>query len=132
MVDMNTELKQPFALINGRVILADRIAEGLAVVMSHGKIESLVPMQQLSAGIAQVDAAGRWITPGLIDGHTHGALGHTFNEPTEEAFSTILAENLGGGVTGLVATVGAAPFAEMKEIFSFARQWMADPHSGGP
>src|SRR3972149_1062971 len=132
MVDMNTELKQPFALINGRVILADRIVEGLAVVMSHGKIESLVPRQQLSSGIAQVDAAGRWITPGLIDVHTHGALGHTFNEPTEEAFSTILAENLRRGVTGLVATVGAAPFAEMKEIFNFERQWMADPHSGTP
>src|SRR3989304_8320270 len=103
MVDMNTELKQPFALINGRVILADRTAGGLAVVMSHGKIESLVPMQQLSTGITQVDAAGRWITPGLIDVHTHGALGDNFTEPTEEAFSTILAENLRRGVTGLVA-----------------------------
>ena len=76
--------------------------------------------------------AGRWITPGLIDVHTHGALGHTFNEPTEAAFGTILAENLRRGVTGLVATVGAAPFDEMKEIFTLARQWMAESHSGTP
>lgn len=129
---MNLEPQKPFALIHGRVILPDRIMDGLAVVIDHGKIESLSPLHQLPNEIPQADVAGRWISPGLIDVHTHGALGHTFNEPSDEAFGTILGENLRRGVTGLVATVGAAPFAEMREIFTFARQWMADPHPGTP
>jgi len=129
---MNLEPQQQFALTNGRVILPDRIVDDLAVVIDHGKIGSLVPFPQLPKEIPQVDVAGRWIAPGLIDVHTHGALGHTFNEPTEAAFGTILAENLRRGVTGLVATVGAAPFDEMKEIFTFARQRMTESHAGTP
>ncbi|MRR31721.1 N-acetylglucosamine-6-phosphate deacetylase, partial [bacterium] len=135
-VDMIPERKPSYALINGRVVLPNRIAEDLAIVIddtpSRGKIDALLPINQLPDGIVQVDVAGRWITPGLIDVHTHGALGHTFNEPTEEAFGTILAENLRRGVTGLVATVGAAPLDEMRQIFTLARKWMEESHPGTP
>ena len=32
---MNLEPQKPFALINGRVILPDRIVDGLAVMIDH-------------------------------------------------------------------------------------------------
>src|SRR3972149_7005399 len=116
MVNMTMEPQISFALVNGRVVLPDHIADGQAVVIeihnSVGKIGALLSQDQLPPNLPRFDAGGRWIIPGLIDIHTHGALGHTFNEPTELAFSTILEENLRRGVTGLLATVGAAPFAE--------------------
>lgn len=47
----------------------------IAVHRVAGKIESIIPVCRLPVGIERVDANGRWITLGLIDLHTHGALG---------------------------------------------------------
>lgn len=136
MVNMNNEQQTSFALVNGRVVLPDRIVVGQAVVIDRsnafGKITAVLSQDQLPANLPRFDAGRRWIIPGLIDIHTHGALGYTFNEPTELAFSTILEENLRRGVTGLLATVGAAPLDELSEIFSFARRWMTETHPGTP
>lgn len=136
MVHMTKETQSTFALVNGRVVLPNRIADGLAVVVeAHnpvGKIGAVLSPDQLPPNLPRFDAGGRWITPGLIDVHTHGALGYTFNEPTELAFSTILEENLRRGVTGLLATVGAAPWVDLNEIFTFARHWMTGTHLGMP
>jgi N-acetylglucosamine-6-phosphate deacetylase len=43
-----------------------------------------------------------------------------------------LQENLRRGVTGLLATVGAAPLDELEAIFQFARRWLAEPRPGTP
>lgn len=124
------------ALINGRIVFPERVSQDLALLIegqpNAGKISALLPVNALPKGIPTIDAGGRWITPGLIDIHTHGALGHTFNEPEEEAYTTILQENLRRGVTGLLATVGASPLEELEAIFQFARRWLAEPRPGTP
>jgi len=81
----------------------------------------------LPAGIEKIDVGGRWITPGLIDLHTHGALGHTFNEPNEQAFSAILQENASRGVTGLLATLATAPMEDLRQALEFIRLWIKTP-----
>jgi len=83
----------------------------------------------LGADVIRVDAGGRLITPGLVDIHTHGALGHTFNEPTTEAWTTICAENARRGVTSLLATLAAAPIPDLVACLEFARSW-ATPRGG--
>lgn len=124
--------KQKLALCNGRVVLPDRTASGLAVVIEQesGTIASVIAEGELPSEIAQFDVGGRWITPGLIDIHTHGALGHTFNEPTEQAFQTILEENARRGVTGVLATIATAPIEDLVQTFEFIRRWMAEPRPG--
>lgn len=122
------------ALINGQVVLPDHIADGIAIIIERsstgGSIAAIVDQDSLPAEMDRIDVGGRWITPGLIDIHTHGALGHTFNEPSEEAFSIILQENARRGVTGLLATVAAAPMDDLLQLFEFIRQWMAAPRPG--
>ena len=123
------------ALVNGQVVLPERSALGLAVVVEYpengpARIAALTPEAALPSGIERIDAGGRWITPGLIDIHTHGALGHTFNEPDPAAFDAILQENLRRGVTGLVATVATAPLADIQAALGFIREWMAAPRPG--
>jgi N-acetylglucosamine-6-phosphate deacetylase len=122
------------ALVNGQIVLPDRIASGLAIVVEHssagGSIAAIVDEDSLPAEIDRIDVGGRWITPGLIDIHTHGALAHTFNEPSEEAFNIILQENARRGVTGLLATVAAAPMDDLLQLFEFIRHWMSAPHPG--
>ncbi len=116
---------QPFALVNGRLILPDRVLTGHALVIQGCTILDLPPQEALPPEMPRVDVGGRLIGPGLIDIHTHGAVGHTFNEPTPEAFAAITRENLRRGVTGLLATTATAPLEELVECLRFAREWMA-------
>ena len=128
------KLQASFALVNGQVTFPDRIAGGMAVVIERsntdGTIVAVIDEDRLPSDLTRIDVDGRWITPGLIDIHTHGALGHTFNEPDEQAFNTILQENARRGVTGLLATIGAAPMDDLLRLFEFIRGWMAAPRQG--
>jgi N-acetylglucosamine-6-phosphate deacetylase len=123
-------MKEKLALINGRVVLPDAVAQDRAVVIEDGKIAGVVETGLLGAGVERVDAGGRFITPGLIDLHTHGALGHTFNEPTAEAFSIITQENAQRGVTGLLATLATAPIPDLVHCLNFCREWRQSPRAG--
>jgi N-acetylglucosamine-6-phosphate deacetylase len=119
-----------FALVNARVILPEAVAADKAVVVEEGHILDIVDANALDSHMHAVDVGGRYITPGLIDIHTHGALGHTFNEPTAEAFDVIVRENATRGVTGLLATPATAPLADLVACLKFSRQWMQESHEG--
>jgi N-acetylglucosamine-6-phosphate deacetylase len=124
------QLNRRYAIVNGRVFLPDQIADGKAIVIDNGKIDSLTELGSLGTEIQRIDVGGRFVTPGLIDIHTHGALGHTFNEPTEKAFGTICAENARRGVTSLVATLATAPIPDLVKCLTFARGWMKNKAAG--
>jgi len=126
-------MEQPkgrFALTNGRVILPQEIVTGKAVVVEGKKIVGIADADSLGAETEKIDVGGRYITPGLIDIHTHGALDHTFNEPTVEAFASIAKENVTRGTTSLLATVSTAPIPDLVKCLEFSRQWMHEPHEG--
>lgn len=127
---MKREEAAPLALVNGRIVLPDRVVDGRALLIVDGKIVAVAALDDLPADAARLDVGGRLITPGLIDIHTHGALSHTFNEPTAEAFATITAENLRRGVTALLATTATAPIDDLVACLKFARDWMAAPQPG--
>jgi N-acetylglucosamine-6-phosphate deacetylase len=118
------------ALINGRLALPDRIIEGQAVVVEDDAILGLAALDELGSGIERLDVGDRLITPGLIDIHIHGALGHTFNEPEAVAWEIILRENARRGVTSLVATFAPEPIRNLVRCFDFCREWMAKPRPG--
>ncbi len=118
------------ALVNGKIVRAAEVTQGEAVVVAAGKIIGVAREGDLGSEIARVDVGGRTITPGLIDLHTHGAVGHTFNEPTAEAFAAITRENARRGVTSLLATLAPAPLADLAQCFAFAREWMRGNHAG--
>ena len=130
---INPETEQPegrFALINGRVILPQNVVTNKAVVVEGNQILSVVDASSLGTGIEKINVDGRYVTPGLIDIHTHGALGHTFNEPTTEAFSTIAEENARRGITSLLATLTTAPIPDLVAGLVFASQWTHEHHTG--
>jgi len=130
---IGNEIEQPkgrFALTNGRVILPQEIVTDKAVVVEGKKIVGIVEADSLGAEAEEIDVGGRYITPGLIDIHTHGALNHTFNEPEAEAFATITVENVRRGVTSLLATMAAAPIPDLVKCLEFSRRWIHEPHEG--
>lgn len=121
---------QKIALVNGRVVLPEAVTSGKAVVIERGKIAEIMDAGTLGADVDKVDVGGRVISPGLIDLHTHGALGHTFNEPTTAAFGAITRANVQRGVTSLLATMAAAPIPDLARCFEFTRTWMRDAQPG--
>ncbi len=64
---------QPTALVHATVLTATgRQIEDGTVVMSGGRIVAVGgPETAVPAGAAVVDARGKWVTPGLIDIHSH-------------------------------------------------------------
>lgn len=130
---IGTTLEQPrgrFALTGGRILLPEKVVTGQVIVIEGGKIVGLAEAGALGSQVETIDVGGRTITPGLVDIHTHGALGHTFNEPTAEAFTTITDENARRGVTSLVATLATASIPDLVRCLEFGRQWMREPHPG--
>nr|MBC7245360.1 N-acetylglucosamine-6-phosphate deacetylase [Chloroflexota bacterium] len=130
---MGQGIEQPkgrFALCNGQVILPQEIVTDKAVVVEGKKIAGLADIDSLGVDIERIDVGGRYIAPGLIDIHTHGALGHTFNEPDAVAFSAITEENARHGITSLLATLSTAPIPNLVQCLEFSRHWMHARHEG--
>ena len=119
-----------WALINGRVVLPDRIVSGQAVVVEEAQIVGIVEAAALVPEVTTVDVGGRLITPGLIDIHTHGAVGHSFNEPTAEAWSAVLATNAQHGVTSVLATIATASLPSLLQCLQFSALWLSAPRRG--
>jgi N-acetylglucosamine-6-phosphate deacetylase len=118
------------ALTGGPVILPDRIASGQAVIVAGSQIIGISAASELGANTEIIDVAGRYIAPGLIDIHTHGAYGHTFNEPTAAAFAAITAANAAQGVTALLATIATDALPNLTASLAFCAAWMRQPHAG--
>ena len=125
-----TQISNRFALINGRVVLSQTVESGKAVIVDGSTITGITTMDELGDELEKIDVNGKLIAPGLIDIHTHGALGHTFNEPTAEAFGVITGENARRGVTSLLATPATAPIPNLVSCLEFSRPWMAEEQEG--
>ena len=63
---------QPVLITNATVLTAagDRIERG-SVLMRDGRIAAVGAAVEAPAGVTVVDASGKWVTPGVIDAHSH-------------------------------------------------------------
>jgi N-acetylglucosamine-6-phosphate deacetylase len=130
--DLSPHADRPprYALVNGRLVLPDRVVEGQALLVEEGRIAALAPQGEIGDQYPRLDVGGRLVTPGLIDIHTHGALGYTFNDAHEEAYAEIAQANLRYGVTSLLATTVSAPLTELEAALAMVERWMAHPRPG--
>lgn len=120
---------KPFALTNGRIVLPNQVVADQALLIHGNTLGEITEERTLPADVERIDVGGRLISPGLIDIHTHGALGHTFNEPTATAFDSITRVNARHGVTSLLATTATDTIENLVACLQFARQWMAESES---
>jgi N-acetylglucosamine-6-phosphate deacetylase len=98
---------------NGRVVLPGGIAEDTYVYLEDGLILAVVkgeiPFDQ------EIDAAGRYVSPGFVEIHTHGGGGADFLDGTVEAFRTAAELHARHGVTTLIPT---ATSGELEATFA--------------
>ncbi len=91
------------AIINGKIILKDRIVDGAALLYSD-VIEGIMPAENIPEGTEIIDAEGGYVAPGLIDLHIHGYLGCDVCDCDEESIRTIAGGIVKNGVTGFLPT----------------------------
>jgi N-acetylglucosamine-6-phosphate deacetylase len=118
---------------NTRVILPDGIRDDIDVVVRDGKIAELHARSDAKDAI---DLRGKYLAPGFIDLHVHGAQGHDTMEGTAEAFRAICDFHLRGGTTSLLLTTATAPLPQIVSVIQAVTKTnvpqLAGVHVEGP
>jgi imidazolonepropionase-like amidohydrolase len=117
-----------------------------SVWVHNGKIAGVGATVEAPASAVVVDASGKWVTPGIIDPHSHSALGDDVNEATSpvtpsmmmiDAFDnrdSALYYALAGGVTTELLLHGSANMiggqaVVIKNKFGMSRDAMLFPNA---
>ena len=73
-------------LTGGKIVTDGKVLQGFDILTEDGKIVDVVPTD---ASADAVDLSGKYIAPGFIELHCHGAVGYEFMDGTEEAYFKI-------------------------------------------
>ena len=99
---------------NGRVYQENKTFAKKDLYIEGGKIvESLEQVTDRT----EVDAEGMLVLPGLIDVHSHGAVGHDFSDGDMEGLKKILAYEYAHGITSYCPTSMTIDAEELRKIF---------------
>jgi N-acetylglucosamine-6-phosphate deacetylase len=93
------------AIINGKIIMEESIMEDKAIVFDN-KIIDIIDKEQLKEdlNLDLIDVGGRYVAPGFIDLHIHGAGGRDTMDASIEALTDISSIILETGVTAFLPT----------------------------
>ncbi len=108
------------AIVNGKIILKDRIVENRALLISD-KIEGIVSSDFIPENAEVIDAKGGYVSPGLIDLHIHGYLGKDVCDASEESIRTISEGLVANGVTGYLPTTMTVDMQVIKGALEVCR-----------
>ncbi|WP_119738093.1 imidazolonepropionase [Pseudomonas sp. Larv2_ips] len=100
------------------------IIEDAAMVTAHSLIEWIGPRSQApTADYAQVhDLQGAWVTPGLIDCHTHTVFGGNRSGEFEQRLQGVSYADIAAQGGGIASTVRATRAATEDELFASAHK----------
>ena len=108
-------------IINGKVILPDRVADNLAVVFDS-KIQKLADINDIDVSEYEViDAGGKYVSPGLVDMHIHGFLGADVSDGDVDGIRLMAEGIIKNGVTAWCPTTMTVSKAEIEAAFDCAR-----------
>ena len=119
-------------LTNGTVITPIRTLPDRAVILENGRIAAVVPSSNVEAheGDRLIDVGGKYIAPGFIDIHTHGAGGHDFMDGTVEAIMEGARTHLRYGTTTILPTTLTSNLDELFDTFAKFAQAKAELKDG--
>ncbi len=108
------------AIVNGKIVLKDRILENSAVLYSD-VIEGILPCDKLPEGCEVIDANGGYVTPGFIDLHIHGYLGKDVCDGEEDSIRSISKGIIANGVTSYLPTTMTVDMSVIKKSLQVLR-----------
>lgn len=100
------------------------IIEDAAIVTSGAYIEWIGPLDQLAEQGAEscVDLGGAWVTPGLIDCHTHTVFGGNRSGEFEQRLQGVSYADIAASGGGIASTVRATRAASEDELYISAER----------
>jgi N-acetylglucosamine-6-phosphate deacetylase len=116
---------------SGRVIAPEGILDGGSVHIRDNRIARVSAERLYVPGAVEIDAKGRYVSPGFVDIHVHGGDGAYFPQGTPDAFEAVTKLHCRYGVTSLQVTPAALPFEGFATLFTGYRQWLEEGRSGG-
>ena len=111
------------AIINGKIILKDRVVED-GVLLYSDVIEGVVKKDQIPEGAEIIDANGGYVAPGLIEMHIHGYLGKDVCDGEEESIRVIAEGIVQNGVTAFLPTTMTESMDTIKKALESIRACM--------
>ncbi len=113
------------AIINGKIVLPDRISEDSALLYD-AKIIDLIPANQIPDSAERIDANGGYVIPGLIDMHIHGYLGEDASDGSYDGIRTMAEGVAKNGVTAFLPTTMTVSYDELRAAFAQIRRAKAE------
>jgi len=116
-------------LHNGRILAGEDFAEGLAVVIEHGRIMAVVDEHDANAIKAdtRIDLNGGWLLPGFIDVQVNGGGGVLFNNaPTVDTLRQMMRAHRRFGTTGMLPTLISDDAHVMEQAIAAVRSAIAE------
>lgn len=108
-------------IVGGRLVLPDRIVEGMAIVFGE-KIEKIAKPQEINISEYEViDAKGNFVAPGLVDMHIHGYLGKDASDGDAEGVMVMAKGIIENGVTSFCPTTMTVSKKELLAAFDSIR-----------
>ncbi|HEY5461652.1 MAG TPA: N-acetylglucosamine-6-phosphate deacetylase [Hanamia sp.] len=91
-------------ICNGRIITPSKIIEGGCVLVKDDTIAEVSERNIEAANAVEINAEGKYVSPGFIDIHIHGGGGHDFMDANENAFLVIAKTHAQYGTTAMLPT----------------------------
>lgn len=114
-------------ITNAHVVSPDVEIRGGAIEIDDGKITAVHETGVVLSEMDEViDAGGRYVFPGFIDIHAHGADGKDVCDNNVESIRHIAKVKLGEGVTTWLPTTLTQPQDLLEEISEKCAEYMAD------
>lgn len=100
------------------------IIEDAAIVTVGERIDWIGPRSEILAqqGAGIIDLGGAWVTPGLIDCHTHTVFGGNRSGEFEQRLQGVSYAEIAAAGGGIASTVRATRAASEDQLFASARQ----------
>ncbi len=108
------------AIINGKIILKDRVVDGMALLYSD-VIEGIIPADKVPTEAEIIDANGGYVSPGLIDIHIHGYLSKDVCDGEHDSIRTIAGGIVKNGVTGFLPTTMTVDMKVIRKALEVCR-----------
>ena len=116
---------------NGLVFHDDKTFQSTDICIQDGRIVSMSPTEMRAyADYPEneiIDATGLFVLPGLIDIHSHGAVGHDFSDGNLTGLKEILAYEYAHGITTYCPTSMTLEKERLLDIFAGVNGFTDEP-----
>lgn len=106
--------------LRGMIFTKDCVFEPGELVIEDGIIKEVRICEYLALSCGEQQ---KYLIPGLVDVHFHGAAGYDFCDGTKEALQAITAYENEHGITSICPATMSLPVAELERILAVAAEW---------